>query len=252
MASIKEAYDSTMKEAFTGIKIFLWAIPLSIAFTSGGAFNYTVAAIVSFLLLGFIITLAHNVISKAPAVVPSINFIQMAINAVLGIIAILPYAAIGGLIYWGYSFVTIPDHPNWDLTFRIVVGLFCVSLPLTSVCILVRRMNILEVFNIKKYLYGVWTTFLDYSWFMIRCLLCLSIFIGFLVYIFTLFIGFENSFWTYLLGVAAMLLIILSSNAIAQISDDIYIFPEKEEDKRREDALVKEIMDNQSKIKDAR
>ena len=29
MASIKEAYDSTMKEAFTGIKIFTWAFAIA-------------------------------------------------------------------------------------------------------------------------------------------------------------------------------------------------------------------------------
>ena len=252
MASIIEAYDSTMKEAFTGIKIFLWAIPLSMALTPTNFLNTLIAIVVGYLLIGFVVTLAHNVISKTPVVVPGTNFIQMAINGLLGLLAMLPYAAIGALIFWAYSsFVHIPN-PVWDITFKIVIGLFSLSLPLTSLCILVRRMNIFEVFNIKTFCFGVCEVFLSYSFFMIRASLALSIVIGFLVYLFTLFIGFTNSFWTYILACIAMLVIVLTSNAIAQISDDIYAFIEKEEDKKREQARVNSIIAEQKNIRDVR
>ena len=126
MASIKEAFDSTMKEAFTGIKIFLWAIPLAYALTplfrpnSGSMMITSVACVLYFFLLGFVITLAHNVISKESTVVPGINFIVMAKNALLGLIAIIPYSLLSWLIEWGYSHVTLPNL-NWDITFKIIV-----------------------------------------------------------------------------------------------------------------------------------
>ena len=252
MASIIEAYDSTMKEAFTGIKIFLWAIPLSMALTPTNLVNMLIALVVGYLLIGFVVTLAHNVVSKASVIVPGVNFIKMAINGLLGLLAMLPSAAIGALIYWACSaFVHIPS-PVWDTTFKIVIGLFALSLPLTSLCILVRRMNILEIFNIKKFCYGCCEVFLSYSFFMIRASLVLSIAIGFLMYLFTLFIGFTNSFWTYILACIAMLVIVLSSNAIAQISDDIYTFVEKEEEKKREQARVNSIIAGQKNIRDVR
>lgn len=252
MASIIEAYDSTMKEAFTGIKIFLWAIPLSIAFSSANFVNVLIAVVVCYLLIGFTVTLAHNTISKSQVVVPSVDFVKMAINGIIGLLAMLPYAAIGAIIFWGYSsFVHIPS-PVWDTTLKIVVGLFALSFPLTSLCILVRRLNILEVFNIKKFCLGIFEVFLSYSFFMVRAGLALSLVIGFLIYLFTLFIGFANSFWTYILACTAMLAIVLTANAIAQISDDVYTFIEKEEEKKREEARVKNIISEQQKIRDLR
>lgn len=252
MASIVEAYDSTMKEAFTGIKIFLWAIPLTMAIDPNNPLNILVGIIVYFLLIGFVVTLANNVITKAPAVVPGLNFLKIIINGVLGIIAILPYAAIGGLIAWAYfSFVHITNYV-WDTTFKIVVSLFCVSLPITSLCLLVRKLNILDIFNIKKFAQGFFEIFLSYTFFTLRIGLIIGLIIGFLVYIFTLFIGFSNSFWTYLIACLIMLYVILFANAIAQMSDDVYTFIERDEENAAAEARINAIMNQQRSIKDNR
>ena len=154
MATIVEAFDSTMKEALAGFKVFLWAIPITLVLTASGSAKIFIGGIVSFFLLGFIVTLANNVISKAQMIVPGINFIKIIINAILACIAILPYSAIAALIIWGYSFVSIPSD-LWDLTFRIVVILFAISFPLTAICILIRRMNPFEVLNLKKFEFGL-------------------------------------------------------------------------------------------------
>ena len=250
MAGIVEAFDSTMKEALAGFKIFLWAFPITLILTAPGESKIYIGAIVSFFVLGFMVTLANNVISKAPMIVPGINFVKIIINAILACIAILPYSAIAALIIWGYSFVHIPSDV-WDLTFRIVVGLFAAAFPLTAICILVRRMNPLEVLNVKKVMFGLGEVFLSYTMFSIRVILCLSLLLSFIIYIFKLFIGFENVFWWYLVSVNIMTFICLLSNAIAQISDDVYTFPEQEEAKKREreaiDALTKQEQANSQK-----
>lgn len=253
MASIVEAYDSTMKEAFTGFKIFLWAIPLSMAIDPTNPLRFIVGIIISFLLIGFVVTLANNVITKAPTVVPGINFLKIIINGLFGTIAILPYAAIGVLITWAYfTYVHIPNYV-WDTTFKIIISLFSASLPITALCILSRRLNLFNVFNIKKFCQGFFEIFLSYTFFSIRIGIFISLFVGFLIYIFALFIGFTNSFWTYLVSCIIMLYIILFSNAIAQMSDDVYTFLEKDEEKTILESQANAIIAKQQyHIKDMR
>ena len=144
MASLVEAFDSTMKEALAGFKIFLWAVPITLILASEGAAQILIGAIVGFFILGFIVTLANNVIAKAQMILPGINIFVIIKNAVLGLVAMLPHAIIAGLIVWAYfSYVTIPSDV-WDVTFKILVCLFELSLPLTSICILIRRLNPFE------------------------------------------------------------------------------------------------------------
>ncbi len=262
MASIKEAYDSTMKEAFTGIKIFTWAFAIAYTIVQMRSVtaklspidfictNWTVT-IIFFLLIGFIVTLARKVVSKAPFVVPGLNFIEIIINAVLALIVTTPYAILGGFIYYSCAQITLPGEII-DPAFHILILLFAISLPLTAICLLIRRMNIMDAFNIKKFLYGFFLVFLDYSYFGIRALLVLGTVYAFFIYLFSLFIGFDNNFWLYIVSIGIMFVVILYSNAIAQISDDIYIFQEKEELKKKEDALVKNVIAQQQNIKDER
>ena len=241
MATLIEAFDSTMKEALAGFKVFLWAVPITLAYVATDSLRIIIASVVAFFIFGFIITLSNNVIAKAPMILPGINFLAMIKNAILGIIAILPHVAIAGAIIWGYSFVTIPIE-LWDITFKIVVALFALAFPLTGVCILIRRMNPFEAYNIKKFCSGVGEVFLSYSTFAIRALLGIAVILGFLCYLFSLFIGFDNLFWVYVVAVNVMFFIILFSNALAQISDDIYTFPEQEAAKKKQ----KEAMDAMS------
>ena len=262
MASIKEAYDSTMKEAFTGIKVFLWAIPIAYIIVqfkkipteiSPINFIYTnwLALIILFFLFGFIVTLAKNVVAKAPAVVPGINVFEIIKNGVLGIIAAAPYAILGWLIEIACAQITLPGE-ILDPSFHILVNLFAISLPLSGICLLIRRMNILDAFNIKKFLYGFFIVYLDYSFFGIKAGIVLGTIYAFFAYLFLLFIGFDNTFWIYLISIGIMFAIVLYANAIAQISDDIYTFPEKEELKKKEEAMVNNIIAEQQSIKDVR
>ncbi len=236
MASIVEAFDSTMRETFTGIKIFLWAIPVCLAYTFGTIGKAILIPILSVFLIGFAVLLAHNVIAKTSTIVPGINLIKIGIVGVMSILCMAPYAIIGGLIYWLLSLITIPSEV-WNTTYHIIAILFTASLPLTACVIYVRRLNILEIFNPKKYFLGFWEVFISTSFLLVKLALWSIIVIGFIYYLFSIFVGFSNWFWYYILSCVFIFYIILSANYLAQISEEIYTFPEKEEAQKKEKQL---------------
>ena len=242
MSSIIEAFDSTMREAFAGMKLFVWALPICFAIATVKDFGYIPWVVIGFFLLGFITTLANNVIVKNPIIVPGINIFEIIINAILSLIALLPSAIIMGAICWGANMLQLPNEV-WNDTLHIMIWLFALAFPLTALAIFIRRKNILEVFNLKKFSDGYGEVLLASSFFFVQATIVSLVIIGFLAYMFYLFIGFDNIFWTYLLSVVAMFFVLLGANIIAQISDEIYTFPEKEAAKKKEkeamDALTK-------------
>lgn len=242
MASIIEACDNTIKEPFAGIKIFLWAIPVCMFFAGGAnMLCQSIGLLGLFLFIGLCVTTSNNIITKQSVLVPGINFVKISLNALLALIAMLPYGLIAWFAYWAASFIQIP-YPILNDTLHIILDLLIATIPLSALAILVRRMNPLEVLNIKKYLYGFGEIFLSMSYFLVRLALFSAVVVGFLVYIFSLFIGFENSLWTYLLSALGVFYAIIGANFFAQVSDEIYIFPEKEEDKAREQAEIQKIL----------
>ncbi|MBQ1612478.1 MAG: hypothetical protein II085_03285 [Alphaproteobacteria bacterium] len=74
---------------------------------------------------------------------------------------------------------------------------------------------------------------------------------GFLWYLFVLFIGFDNYFWKYVVAINLTIFLFLFSNAIAQISDDIYTFPEKEAAKKKDQAAVEKLIAEENTLQDA-
>ncbi len=246
MASIFEAFDSTMKEAFAGVKVLLWGIPFAYAVNSHSALGNIVGIIAAFLLFGFMVTLAHGVITKKPTVVPGINFIDFCVNGGMGLVAVLPYLVLTWIIiYFTNMFIMIPDHPIYTDTARIVCYLLAFSFPVTALAIFIRRRNMLEAFNLKKFNLGYGEVFLSYSYLFVKLAIVSFLVGGFLVYIFYLFIGFQNPFWHYLMCSLGVFYVIISGNYIAQISDEVYTFPEKEEEKKREDEKIAKLIDEQ-------
>ena len=267
MASIKEAFDSTMKEAFSGIKLMLWAIPITMGLTSfymGGMLGKVVCGILlcvaSFLFYGLCITAAHNTIVKNDTILPAFDFVKMSLNAAMALIAVLPYAIISWILGYGLgllfeyckNFLTSTDfysvHPIMTYIFVItifqVLYFIIVAIPITAIILFIRRLNILEAFNLKKYFFALGETFISYTLFTFKFAILALIVFGFIFYLFYLFIGFQNSFWIYLLTLLTLIYQILLFNALAQISDDIFTFPEKEEQKRKEDAKIQKMIDH--------
>ena len=242
MASILEACDNTIKEPFAGIKVFLWAIPVCMFFTSGAnMLHQSIGFLGLILFLGLCVTSSNNIITKKSVLIPGINFFSMGLNSLLALLAILPYALIAWLAYWAASFIQIP-YPILHDTVHILLNLLIATIPLSALAIFVRRLNPIEVLNIKKFFFAFGEVFLSMSYFVVKLALFSLIVVGFMVYIFSLFIGFENSLWTYLLCALSVFYAIVGANYFAQVSDEIFIFPEKEEAKAKEHAEIQRIL----------
>ena len=100
MASILEACDNTVKEPFAGIKVFLWAIPVCMFFTSGAnMLHQSIGLFGLIMFLGLCVTSANNIITKKPVLVPGINFFSMGLNSLLALLALLPYGFIAWFAY---------------------------------------------------------------------------------------------------------------------------------------------------------
>ena len=255
-ASIREAIDSTLKEAFAGIKLMLWAFPITIGFYSmynGGALGVALGTMLTFvslfLFLGFGVTSAHNIITKKDTVLPGCNFIEIFINGAMAFVSIIPFSIIAWLLYLAAAMPfntygkALMEHPILTCTLAEVIGLFIVAIPLTALVLFVRRLNIIEVFHLKKYFYALFQTFLAYTTFTFRFIFFALIVFGFLFYIFYLFIGFKNSFWIYLVVLISLTYAVLLFNAIAQISDDLFTFVEKEEEEKRVNDRIRKLVE---------
>ena len=93
----------------------------------------------------------------------------------------------------------------------------------------------------KKYFTGFWEVFLSASFLLVKLALWSIIVIGFIYYLFSMFVGFSNWFWYYILSSVFIFYLILSANYLAQISEEIYTFPEKEEAKKKEQAAMSKL-----------
>ena len=238
MASITEAFDSTIKEPFTGIKMILWAIPLSIISTSNNKFISTVfVPVMLILMLGYIVELGHNVITKKGVIVPGIDVKSMFLTGFVSLLSLAPYLLFACLLLMSFSFFNLPWE-LWDKTVKIILGLFAISLPLTALAIFIRRKNILEVYNPRKMFQGFGEIYLSFSFFLVKMAVWTAIIVGLLSLVFSIFIGFDNSFWHYLVMMYVFVFITISANMVAQISEEIYSFREDEENKKK---MQKEI-----------
>ncbi len=236
MASLKEAYDSTIGESFTGLKLLLWAIPLYICrsmYLDNNIGLLTIfGGIFGILLIGFLTQSAFNAIDKKPQLVPGLNFISM---AWVGFKTIMAMAMPIGITYvlglWILGFIKIED-PTWKMTIDIFVWLFLAALPVSAYIIFIRRLSILETFNIKKICIAYGDAFLTFSYLIVKLYIFALIIIGFITYMFWLFVGLDNIIINFIWCIAVMYNLIIAVNYLAQLSEEVFTFREKEEIKK--------------------
>ena len=236
VASIKEAYDSTIGESFTGLKLILWAIPL---FICRGLFldnNFglltVVGSVFGLLLIGFLTESAHNTIAKKSELIPGINLLSMAwtgIKTILAMAMSVGIAYILNLIIAG--FVKIED-PTFHMTIDIFVWFFVVALPVSTYLIYIRRLNVFEAFNLKKIFVAYGEAFLAFAYLVVQMFIIALIVVGFITYMFWLFVGLDNAIINFIWCIAVMYNLTVMANYLAQLSEEIFTFREKEEIKK--------------------
>lgn len=237
MASLKEAYDSTIGESFTGLKLLIWAIPLYFCrvlyLENNIGFLTVIGGIFALLLIGFLTESAFNAIDKRPELVPGLNIFSMAYN---GIKALLALAIPLGIAYFLGNlingFIHIQD-PTWQMTANIFVWFFMAALPVSAYIVFIRRLNVFESFNIKKILIAYGDSFMTFSYLVVELFLIAFIVIGFITYMFWLFVGLDNGLINFIWCIAVMYNLVIAANYLAQLSEEVFAFREKEDEKRK-------------------
>lgn len=236
MASLKEAYNSTIGESFTGLKLLIWAIPLYICralYMENNSVLLTLfGGVFGLLLIGFLTESAFNAIDKKPELVPGINLLSMAWTGIKTIIAMgIPIGVayfLGTLII---SFINIPD-PSWKMTADIFVWFFVSALPVSTYIVFIRRLNVFDVLNIKKVFIAYGDSFMTFSYLIVKLYIFAIIIIGFITYMFWLFVGLDNALINFIWCIAVMYNLVIAANYLAQLSEEVFAFREKEEIKK--------------------
>lgn len=244
MASIIEAFDSTAKEAFAGIKILVWAIPFCAAYSMGKsnpALSITIWIISSILFLGFLTESANNLIKRSGAILPGVNILKFGYIGLITSMVMAPYIAVSYFIMVLFdNFVKIPD-PVWQQTAQIICLFLAIAFTLSSYVIYIRRLNPFDAYNMKKYFLGFGEVFLTFSYLLVKLALISLLVIGFLAYVFSLFVGFQNVIWDYLITATIVFYLIVAANYLAQISEEQFLFIEKKEKEAKEKEAINKL-----------
>ncbi len=244
MASIIEAVDNTVKEAFAGIKVLVWAVPFCAAYSmnkSNPALSITIWIIASILFLGFLTESANNVIKRSGTILPGVNILKFGYIGLITSLVMAPYIAVSYFVMVLFnSFVKIPD-PVWQQTAQIICLFLAITFTLASYVIYIRRLNPFDAYNMKKYFIGFGEVFLTFSFLIVKLALVSLVIIGFLAYVFSLFVGFQNVIWDYLITSVIVLYLVLAANYLAQISDEQFVFMEKKEAEAKEKSAINKL-----------
>ncbi len=235
MASLKEAYESTIGESFTGLKLLIWAIPLYICrsfYIEQNSIMLTIfGGVFALLLIGFLTESAHNVIEKKPELVPGINVLSMAFTGIKTLLALaIPTAvtiALGNLLL---SFIQIPDK-TLMMTVQIFIWMFLTAFPVTVYLVFIRRLSFFDTLNLKKVSLGYGDAFITVSYLIIKLYLIALVIIGFITYMFWLFVGLDNALINYIWCIAVMYNLVIATNYLAKLSEELYSFTEKDDKK---------------------
>ena len=238
MASIKEAYDSTIGESFTGLKLLLWAIPLSYCrdIVASGHYDFIsgcIVAVFAVLLLGFLAESANNASIKKEVLIPGINLLSMAYNGLKTILALGVYTAIayfGGTFLCGLFDISA-DHAVLDMTAKIIIWLLLIAIPASGFIIYLRKLSLIDAYNIKRLGQVMGDTFIMFSYLIVKLGILTTLVIGFISYLFWMFVGFDNYLISYIWSIAILYNLVIGVNYFAQYSEELITLIEKREGK---------------------
>ena len=233
MTSIREAYDNTIQESFTGMKLLLWAVPLFWCremYLDNNIVGLSLfGSLFGILLIGFITESANNAIVKNPEIVPGMDFLLMAFNGIKTVIAMgVPLVVAYFLGNFILKFIPATT-PTIKMTIEIFLWLFFATLPVCSYISYMRKLNILDAFNLKNISYAYGDTFIAFSYILIKLGLVGLIVVGFITYLFWLFIGLNNWIINFIWSITTMYGLVIFANCLAQLSDEIFTFRDKKE-----------------------
>ncbi|MBP7212383.1 hypothetical protein KBA27_06060 [bacterium] len=156
MASIIDSFRETFEDNLSFVKIAVFAIPLyycyTMSLTANGKYGgvWTLGLITAFFLIGYFAEITSGVLNEGDCVLPSLNFLKMAISSLKLLISIGPLTLIAiSIANFALSFTTQIPLPWLITTIQVIVWLIVISISLSQFLLFVRKESIISAYNLK-------------------------------------------------------------------------------------------------------
>lgn len=226
MANIIGVCSDVFTEEYALAKIFVYAIPVFIcinAFATGQfVLSYICGFFVILMLLG-LLSFGINNLRENKNEILTFNIQQLAITTVKTAVAITPQVSIAVMIAMTTKELIpeIDGFPQFQMIINIMIWCLLFSMVMTSYLSFAKHLRIKEAYNIKIIYESVVDVFVNLVFITLQMVIANSIFIGLMVYIFTLF-NMKLTHPGFLFYCSILVIVNLSvlANFLAQVSYD--------------------------------
>lgn len=226
MANIIGACNDVFTEEYALAKIFVYAIPVFIcvyAFATGQfVLSYMCGFFVILMMLGLLSSGIYNLRENKNEIL-TFNLQQLAISTVKTAIAITPQISIAAMIaiFTKEMIPEIDGFPQFPMVVNIIIWCILFSIVMTSYLSFAKHLNIKEAYNIKVIYDSVVDVFVNLVFISIQFIIANSIFVGLMVYVFTLFnIKLTHPGFLFYCSILVIVNLSILANFLSQISYD--------------------------------
>lgn len=223
MASVKDAFEDTLSDNLSVLKIILFAIPLYYSYYLFTTYKdnttlfWWVAGITFMLLFGFIIKCTTNVMQGKDYILPSFNIFSIFWAAFKGLLAIGPTIALNT---WLATLITskVSLSVEWvDIAFKCIIWGIFISIILTGFVLYTKRQKISDAYNFKI-ISDSSINILIAVLFMVPILAIFNLFtVGFISYVIWVFLGLESQILMFFWCVAIVFNLSVIGDYLAQV-----------------------------------
>ncbi len=222
MASIIDALEEACENKTAYLKMIIYSIPVFISYElfhmgNMGLF-WVVGGLTALMLVTLLVSVIHNVRNVKNYTWPTFNIFDFALTAVKSLVAVGPILTLCAWGGWKVSNIQIPEiFPNAQMVYSVVVWLLFIAVMLTSFIFFSKTKKIREAYNIVTISNNCIDIIIAVLFFIPQIAILNLIIYGPVVYIFSLFGGFDNLLFAYVTSFYAILNIGITGNYLAQV-----------------------------------
>ena len=117
------------------------------------------------------------------------------------------------------------------MTAKIIIWLLLIAIPASGFIIYLRKLSLIDAYNIKRLGQVMGDTFIMFSYLIVKLGILTTLVIGFISYLFWMFVGFDNYLISYIWSIAILYNLVIGVNYFAQYSEELISLIEKREGK---------------------
>ena len=222
MASIKEAFEDTILEQYSFVKLFVFAIPVFFAYTSYKAGNtamfHIMSAVSIFLLTIMMIIVINNTSNANNTVLPSFEPIEFLKTTFLSVITLGPIIVLLSFAAYTLGEIEIPlPAPNVQNIYKSIIWALFGSVMLDSLIQFSKNFKFSAAYNLKVISNSCVDIFVGLLFLIPQLLILNFLTVGIMYYIFNLFFGVENVIFYMICSVALVANVAITSTYLAQL-----------------------------------